>query len=51
MPEINVSNLKNLMWDKVGIIRNKEGLTASRQYSRCLATGSASHGKSLLRIE
>jgi L-aspartate oxidase len=27
MPEINVSNLKNLMWDKVGIIRNKEGLT------------------------
>jgi L-aspartate oxidase len=28
MPEINVSNLKNLMWDKVGIIRNKEGLTA-----------------------
>jgi L-aspartate oxidase len=29
MPEINVSNLKNLMWDKVGIIRNKEGLTAA----------------------
>jgi L-aspartate oxidase len=27
MPEINVSNLKNLMWNKVGIIRNKEGLT------------------------
>ena len=27
MPEINVSNLKSLMWDKVGIIRNKEGLT------------------------
>ena len=27
MPEINVSNLKNMMWDKVGIIRNKEGLT------------------------
>jgi L-aspartate oxidase len=27
MPEINVSNLKNIMWDKVGIIRNKEGLT------------------------
>ncbi len=27
MPEINMSNLKNLMWDKVGIIRNKESLT------------------------
>ena len=29
MPEISVSNLKNLMWDKVGIIRNQEGLTAA----------------------
>ena len=29
MPEISVSNLKNMMWDKVGIIRNKEGLTAA----------------------
>jgi L-aspartate oxidase len=27
MPEISVSALKTLMWDKVGIIRNKEGLT------------------------
>jgi L-aspartate oxidase len=27
MPEINMSNLKNLMWDKVGIIRSKESLT------------------------
>ena len=26
MPEINMANLKNLMWDKVGIIRNKESL-------------------------
>ena len=29
MPEISVSTLKNLMWDKVGIIRNQEGLTAA----------------------
>jgi L-aspartate oxidase len=27
MPEISMSNLKNMMWDKVGIIRNKESLT------------------------
>ena len=26
IPEISISNLKNLMWDKVGIIRNKESL-------------------------
>jgi len=27
MPEINMSNLKNLMWENVGIIRSKESLT------------------------
>jgi L-aspartate oxidase len=27
MPEITMANLKNLMWEKVGIIRSKESLT------------------------